>query len=289
MKPKDFFSNLQEEIVKGLETLDTNKFIVDNWESKLGVGRTAVIENGSVFEKGGVAFSEVSGKELPPSATANRPELDSTDWKATGVSLVIHPWNPHAPTVHMNTRYFEAGDVWWFGGGIDLTPYYGYNEDCVHHHSVLKNTCNKFDNSLYPEFKKDCDNYFYIKHRNEQRGIGGIFFDDFDRLGYNKSFQFTQEIGRSFLDIYLPIMDQRKDIEYTESQREWQLHRRSRYVEFNLVYDRGTIFGLQSGGRAESILMSMPPVVKWNYDYNPKEGTEEHNLLNNFLLVKDWV
>ena len=255
-----------------------------------------------MLERGGVGFSHVMGKSLPPSAAANRPEIAGRQWEAMGVSLVMHPRNPFAPTVHMNVRFFIASaegqaPVWWFGGGIDLTPYYGATEDVEHFHRTCRDALTPFDSAaiehgngaLYPRFKKWCDDYFYLKHRQEPRGVGGIFFDDFNELGFEQSFAMMQSVGNAFIPAYTPILARRKDIAYGETERDFQAYRRGRYVEFNLVYDRGTLFGLQSGGRTESILMSMPPVVKWRYDWQPAAGSPEAKLYSDFLVHREWI
>ncbi|MBI2512882.1 MAG: oxygen-dependent coproporphyrinogen oxidase [Opitutae bacterium] len=309
---------LQDNICAALEHEDDGgEFREDRWSrdpadaSGLGGGgRSRVLENGSVFEKAGVNFSHVSGQSLPPSATAHRPELAGKPFHALGVSLVIHPRNPYVPTSHMNVRFFCAGDAttpgtsplelstsgaasaaptWWFGGGFDLTPYYGFAEDCVHWHRTARDACFPHGADLYPRFKKWCDDYFFLKHRNEARGIGGIFFDDFNALGTNASFAFLRSVGDAFLPAYLPIVQRRKATPFGEREREFQLYRRGRYVEFNLVWDRGTHFGLQSGGRTESILMSLPPLVSWRYDYHAKPDTPEARLTELFLKPRDWA
>ena len=297
LQVKEFLLSLQESICNDLEQTDGSvKFGNDSWERDTGgIGITRVIGNGPVLEKGGVAFSHVFGKSLPASASATRPELAGRAFQAMGVSLVIHPRNPFVPTSHANFRLFVAEKenkepVWWFGGGYDLTPYYGFEEDCVHWHQVAKQSCEPFGEKLYPRFKKGCDEYFHIKHRNEPRGIGGLFFDDFNELGFEQSFAMVCNISSTFTQAYVPIINKRRDHEYTEAQRYFQEYRRGRYAEFNLVYDRGTVFGLQSGvGRTESILMSLPPVVRWDYDWQPEAGTEEEKLVKEFLVPKEWV
>ncbi|MQR00158.1 oxygen-dependent coproporphyrinogen oxidase [Glaciimonas soli] len=306
---KSYLLGLQERIIAALEVVDGKSFGADHWErarsensSISGGGISRIIEEGNVLERGGVGFSHVKGKNLPPSAAANRPEIAGREWEAMGVSLVIHPRNPYAPTVHMNVRFFTATaegqePVWWFGGGIDLTPFYGFTEDAQHFHRTCRDALTAFDvdadkgtdNALYPRFKKWCDTYFYLPHRKEQRGIGGIFFDDFHALGFDQSFAMMQSVGDAFIPAYVPILSKRKDIPYTENERDFQAYRRGRYVEFNLVYDRGTLFGLQSGGRTESILMSMPPVVKWRYSWEPAPGSAEAALYSDFLVPKDWI
>ncbi len=292
---KSYLLNLQNKICNGLAEIDGKTFKQDSWERPGGGGgRTRLIENGKVIERGGVNFSHVYGKSLPASATAHRPELAGRDFQALGVSLVIHPSNPYAPTSHANVRFFIAekdGEepIWWFGGGYDLTPYYGFEEDCKHWHQVAKQACDPFGETVYADFKKWCDEYFFLKHRNEARGIGGLFFDDLNQWELQRCFEFIQNIGDSYLDAYLPILDKRKDTPYGEREREFQLYRRGRYVEFNLVYDRGTLFGLQSNGRTESILVSLPPIVNWRYDWHPEPGTAESELYEKFLPVKDWL
>jgi coproporphyrinogen III oxidase len=292
---RTFLLQLQDSICEALTDIDGNTFIEDSWEREEGGGgRSRVLAEGNVIEKGGVNFSHVFGTTMPASATAHRPELAGRGFEAMGVSLVIHPRNPFAPTSHMNVRFFIAekeGEepVWWFGGGYDLTPYYGDKDDCVHWHQTAKNACDPFGDHFYNEFKQWCDEYFYLKHRNEPRGIGGLFFDDFNQLGFEKSFALMQSVGSSFVDAYAPILRRRKDTPYSEKERHFQLYRRGRYVEFNLVFDRGTLFGLQTGGRTESILMSLPPLVRWEYDYNAEAGSAEAELLNTFLQANDWL
>lgn len=294
---KEFLLGLQSSICAGLENEDGQAtFKTDQWDrEKGGSGITRVISDGAVFEKGGVNFSHVFGDSMPASATAARPELAGRAYQAMGVSLVIHPHNPYVPTSHANFRLFVAEKdneepVWWFGGGFDLTPYYGFEEDCVHWHSIAKQSCEPFGADYYQKFKTWCDEYFHLKHRNEPRGVGGLFFDDFNELGFDKSFEFVQSMAAGYLKAYLPIVNKRKDTEYGEQQRKFQEYRRGRYVEFNLVYDRGTVFGLQSGvGRIESILMSLPPVVQWTYDWHPEPGSEEARLYSDFLKPRDWV
>jgi coproporphyrinogen III oxidase len=297
---RTYLVDLQARIIAALEQVDGKQFIADNWERPEGVssisggGSSRILEGGNVFERGGVGFSHVSGKSLPPSAAANRPEIAGRSWEAMGVSLVLHPRNPYAPTVHMNVRFFTAtapgqDPVWWFGGGMDLTPYYGFEEDARHFHRTCHDALAPFGDDLYPRFKKWCDDYFFLKHRQEPRGIGGIFFDDFHALGFERSFAMMKSVGDHFIDAYLPILNRRKDLEYGERERDFQAYRRGRYVEFNLVFDRGTLFGLQSGGRTESILMSMPPIVKWRYDWKPEPGSDEARLYSDFLAHRDWV
>jgi coproporphyrinogen III oxidase len=294
-KVEEYLLNLQQNIVNELEKIDGKNFEIDNWQKEkvVGYGKTCVLKNGNIFESAGVNFSFVSGDKLPPSATQNRPELAGKKWSAVGVSLVIHPKNPFVPTSHANVRFFVADDgknepVYWFGGGYDLTPYYGFDEDCIHWHTTAKNACEPFGDEIFPKYKKWCDEYFYLKHRDEPRGIGGIFYDDLNTGDFEGDFAFMQSVGDSYVKAYVPIVQKRKDLEYTQNQRDFQLYRRGRYVEFNLVYDRGTIFGLQSGGRTESILMSMPPLVKFEYQ---KEiiGDRENKLYDYYLQNRDWV
>lgn len=292
---KTYLLDLHARIVSALEEVDGKSFITDSWERQEGGGGISrVIEEGNVFERGGVNFSHVIGRSLPPSAAANRPALAGRAWEAMGVSLVLHPRNPHAPTVHMNVRFFNAtaegqDPVWWFGGGMDLTPYYGFEEDARHFHQTCHNALQPYGDKLHPHFKRWCDEYFFLKHRNEARGVGGIFFDDFNEPGFDTSFAVQRSVGDHFLDSYLPILLRRKDTPYGERERDFQAYRRGRYVEFNLVYDRGTLFGLQSGGRTESILMSLPPVVKWRYDWQPEAGSAEAKLYSDFLIHREWV
>ena len=290
-----YLQSLQSKIIEALELVDGKNFMQDSWQRpEGGGGNTCILENGNVFERAGVGLSHVLGNKLPPAATIAHPEAAGRSWEAMGVSLVLHPRNPYAPTVHMNIRFFVAekeGEtpIWWFGGGMDLTPYYGFNEDCAHFHRTNKTALDSFNPSYYPKFKKHCDEYFYLKHRQEPRGIGGIFFDDFNELGFEQSFALQKSVGDSFLQAYLPILQRRKDTPYGEQQRDFQAYRRGRYVEFNLVFDRGTLFGLQSNGRTESILMSMPPIVKWRYDWKPENGSAEAKLYTDFLIDKDWL
>lgn len=292
---KEYLLGLQASIVAAMEEVDGCRFITDSWERPEGGGGISrVIEEGNAFERGGVNFSHVMGKNLPPSAAASRPELAGRQWEAMGVSLVLHPRNPYAPTVHMNVRFFttyaEGKDpVWWFGGGMDLTPYYGFEEDAKHFHQTCKDALTPFGADLHPRFKKWCDEYFYLKHRKEARGVGGIFFDDFNEQSFEQSFAMTKSVGDSFVKAYRPILERRKDLAFGEIERDFQAYRRGRYVEFNLVFDRGTLFGLQSGGRTESILMSMPPIVKWRYDWHPEVGSAEAKLTTDFLVHKEWV
>jgi coproporphyrinogen III oxidase len=292
---KNYLLDLQSHIVAAMEAVDGKPFFTDSWERPEGGGGISrVIEEGNVFERGGVNFSHVMGNNLPPSAAASRPELAGRKWEAMGVSLVLHPRNPYAPTVHMNVRFFTTHaqgtqPVWWFGGGMDLTPYYGFTEDVQHFHQSCKDALFPFGEDLHPRFKKWCDEYFYLKHRKEARGVGGIFFDDFNELDFASSFAMTKNVGDAFVRAYQPILEKRKDIAYGEIERDFQAYRRGRYVEFNLVFDRGTLFGLQSGGRTESILMSMPPIVKWRYDWKPETGSAEARLATDFLVHKEWV
>ncbi|OKP03957.1 coproporphyrinogen III oxidase [Xenorhabdus eapokensis] len=293
---KNFLLSLQDHLCKQLEQLDgQSTFLEDCWQREEGGGgRSCVLTEGKVFEKAGVNFSHISGASMPASATAHRPELAGRSYQAMGVSLVIHPINPYVPTSHANVRFFIAEKegkppVWWFGGGFDLTPYYGFEEDAIHWHTVAKNLCQPFGDDVYPKYKKWCDDYFFIKHRNEPRGIGGLFYDDLNTPDFDTCFNFTQAVGNGFLSAYLPIVERRKDIIWGDRERQFQLYRRSRYVEFNLVWDRGTLFGLQSGGRTESILMSMPPLVRWEYGYSPEINSPESKLYTSFLIKKDWV
>lgn len=293
---KEYLLSLQDRICQALEQADgEGRFIEDSWEREAGGGgRTRVISNGAVIEKGGVNFSHVFGDKLPGSATAHRPELAGRSFQAMGVSLVIHPHNPYVPTSHANVRFFIAekdGEepVWWFGGGFDLTPYYGNDEDCRHWHQTAQAACEPFGGEIYPRFKQWCDDYFFLKHRNEPRGIGGLFFDDLNELGFEQSFGLMQAIGNAYVPAIVPIIEKRKDTPYGERQRDFQLHRRGRYVEFNLVFDRGTLFGLQSGGRTESILMSLPPEVRWSYDWQPESGSEEALLYERYLKPRNWL
>lgn len=303
MTPNDtvraWLTGLQARIMQAASAADGKPFLADAWrkepgEPLQGDGITCIIEGGPVFERAGCGFSHVTGPKLPPSATQHRPELAGAPFEAMGVSLVFHPRNPYVPTVHMNVRMISAkpanGEaVHWFGGGMDLTPYYGFDEDAVHFHSVCKQSLEPFGADKYPRFKKWCDEYFCLKHRNEQRGIGGIFYDDFAEGGFGNGFAMMQSVGDAFLKAYLPILERRKDTPYGERERDFQLYRRGRYVEFNLVWDRGTHFGLQSGGRTESILMSMPPQASWAYRYEPQPGSREAELYSRFLVPKDWV
>ncbi len=313
---KEFLLELQELIVGRLEQVDGKPFRTDAWQRPEGGGGISrLIEEGNVLERGGVNFSHVLGSKLPPSATAHRPELAGRRWEAMGVSLVMHPRNPYAPTSHMNVRFFCAfpnsdseAPIWWFGGGMDLTPYYGFEEDARHFHSTCRKSLEPFGAEYYPRFKQGCDEYFFLKHRNEPRGVGGVFFDDFnaplnetaetlvnetaETLGsdvFDHCFNLTESVGDHFLPAYVPLLERRADMPYGERERDFQAYRRGRYVEFNLVWDRGTLFGLQSGGRTESILMSLPPIVKWRYDWHPDPGTPEARLYTDFLKPRNWL
>ena len=291
-----FLTSLQDAICSVISAEDGEaKFEEDSWKRPAGGGgRTRVLRDGAVFEQAGVNFSHVHGDKLPPSATAARPEIAGWSFEAVGVSLVIHPHNPYVPTTHMNVRFFMASTpgkdpVWWFGGGYDLTPYYGFEEDCIHWHKTAQKACAPAGTDVYPRLKKWCDEYFYLKHRNEPRGIGGLFFDDWSEPDYDKAFEFMQRVGNHFLEAYLPIVKRCKNTPFTGQERQFQLYRRGRYVEFNLVYDRGTLFGLQSGGRTESILMSLPPLVRWDYDWKPEAGSPEAELYEKYLIPQDWA
>ncbi|NOT13462.1 MAG: oxygen-dependent coproporphyrinogen oxidase [Methylococcaceae bacterium] len=295
-KVKYYLMGLQDSICGALESEEPSaRFVEDLWERpEGGGGRTRVLVNGDIFEQGGVNFSHVSGFKLPPSATAKRPELIDRQFQAMGVSLVIHPHNPYVPTSHANVRFLMAeksGEptIWWFGGGFDLTPFYPCREDVIHWHQTARNACQAFGESIYSTYKKWCDDYFFIKHRNETRGVGGLFFDDLNEWGFDRSFAFMQSVGNHYIDAYLPIVQKRKNTPYGERERNFQLYRRGRYVEFNLVYDRGTLFGLQSGGRIESILMSMPPVVNWKYNWKPELGSPEAILYDEYLKPQNWL
>jgi coproporphyrinogen III oxidase len=313
----DFLRQLQDQICAGLETMDgLGKFQEDSWErAEGGGGRSRIMQAGAILEQGGVGFSEVWGEHLPPSILAQRPDAEGHRWFATGTSMVLHPRSPYIPTVHLNYRYFEAGPVWWFGGGADLTPYYPFPEDAAHFHRTLKQACDRHHPEYYPTFKLWCDEYFYLKHRQETRGVGGLFFDYQDGQGelyrgsdpkgpagihsaqlgqiaprsWTEIFAFAQDCGQAFLASYLPIVERRKETPYGDRERQFQLYRRGRYVEFNLVYDRGTIFGLQTNGRTESILMSLPPLVRWEYGYQPQPNTPEAELYSTFLKPQDWA
>ncbi len=292
---RDYFLALQNKITEKLQEQETVSFIEDKWKrDEGGGGQSRILENGDIFEKAGINFSDVQGKHLPASATNKRPNLENASFRAMGISLVFHPRNPFVPTCHMNLRFFSAMKdeeeiTWWFGGGYDLTPYYGFEEDAIHWHRTAHEACEPFGQSIYPEFKKACDRYFYLPHRNEPRGIGGIFFDDYNKVDFRHSFALTQSVGNSFLPAYMPIVEKRKNTPFNDSHKKFQHYRRGRYVEFNLVYDRGTLFGLQSNGRTESILMSLPPHVNWTYDYKPDSNSEEALLYQNFLIEKDWL
>jgi coproporphyrinogen III oxidase len=292
---------LQTDIVAALEGVDGARFRRDDWQREGGGGGLSMaLEDGDVLERAGVLFSHVMGNELPASATAHRAQLAGRAWEALGVSLVLHPRNPYAPTVHLNVRYFEAAakadaqggtgaPTWWFGGGMDLTPAYGFVEDARHFHATCRDALAPFGADLYPRFKENCDRYFFLKHRREARGIGGIFYDDFDEGGFARAFAVTQRVGGHFLDAYLPILERRRDVPYGERERDFQAYRRGRYVEFNLVWDRGTLFGLQSNGRTEAILLSMPPLARWRYAWTPEPGSAEAALETDFLPARDWL
>jgi coproporphyrinogen III oxidase len=295
---RDYFTGLQARIVARLEAIDGNPFRRDEWQRPEGGGGISrLIEEGSVLERGGVNFSHVKGTRLPPSASAGRGDIAGRAWEAMGVSLVLHPRNPYAPTTHLNVRMFvahapegeAAADVWWFGGGMDLTPYYGFEEDASHFHRTCRDALAPFGAEAFPKYKRWCDEYFYLKHRKEPRGIGGIFYDDLMEGGFDRCFALTRSVGDRFLDAYAPILLRRKDLPYGERERDFQAYRRGRYVEFNLVWDRGTLFGLQSNGRTEAILMSLPPIVKWRYDWKPEPGTPEARLYTDFLVPRDWA
>jgi coproporphyrinogen III oxidase len=293
---KSYLMNLQDSICNGLAEEDgEGTFAEDLWEREGGGGgRSRVLSQGKVFEQAGVGFSHVYGDELPGSATAHRPELSGRKFQAMGVSLVIHPHNPYVPTSHANVRFFIAekpgeDPIWWFGGGFDLTPFYPFDEDCLHWHQVSKAACGPYGEDYYARFKKWCDEYFYLKHRGETRGVGGLFFDDFNEQDFDHSFAFMQSVGDHYLRAYRPIVNKRKDTPFGERERDFQLYRRGRYVEFNLVYDRGTLFGLQTGGRTESILMSLPPLVKWRYNWSPEPGTDEAKLYEGYLKPREWL
>lgn len=295
---RDYLLNLQTQIVNALEAFDGETFRRDEWQRPEGGGGISrLIENGLFFERGGVNFSHVKGTTLPASATAHRPELAGRHWEAMGVSLVLHPHNPYCPTVHMNVRFFvaeKAGSkpVWWFGGGMDLTPYYGFIEDATHFHQTCREALAAFGDNMYADYKAWCDRYFFLKHRNEARGVGGIFFDDLNESGedgFERCFALIKSVGNQFLPAYLPIIERRCRLSYGDRERDFQAYRRGRYVEFNLVWDRGTLFGLQSGGRTESILMSLPPNVVWRYDWHPETGSAEEKLYTEFLPVRDWI
>ena len=294
-----YLLGLQDRIIGAMEAESGESFLTDGWvrpvgERLQGDGQSRLIEGGRLLERGGCNFSHVKGQAMPPSATQHRPELAGAPFEAMGVSLVFHPRNPYVPTVHMNVRMFAAlpegrEPVVWFGGGMDLTPYYGFEEDAQHFHRVNRDALQPFGDDKYPCFKQWCDEYFFLKHRNEPRGVGGVFFDDFSEGGFERSFELMRSVGDAFLGAYMPIVQRRKELLYGEREREFQTYRRGRYVEFNLVFDRGTLFGLQSGGRTESILMSMPPVVTWRYNWSPEEGTPEARLYSDFLRPRDWA
>jgi len=296
-----YLASLQASIVAAIEAVDGQRFRKDAWtkpdgEALAGHGLTCILEDGAVFERAGIGFSHVTGATMPPSATQSRPRLAGRRFEAMGVSLVFHPRNPYVPTVHLNVRFFiapatdaEADDIWWFGGGMDLSPSYGFDEDATHFHRTCRDALAPFGEERYPEFKSWCDRYFVLKHRQEMRGVGGIFFDDFDALGLSRSFAMLRAVGDAFLAAYLPIVERRQDRAYGERERAWQALRRGRYVEFNLVHDRGTLFGLQSGGRVESILMSMPPVASWRYDVRPEPGSDEARLVERYLSPREWA
>ena len=296
---RNYLLGLQDRIIEALQAEDGHPFLRDAWTRPAGGrlegdGISRLVEEGGVFERGGCNFSHVKGQTLPPSATQHRPDLAGSPFEALGVSLVMHPRNPYAPTAHMNVRMFAAmpagrEPVFWFGGGMDLTPYYGFEEDAQHFHATCKRALQPFGQAMYPRFKTWCDEYFFLKHRNEPRGVGGVFYDDFAELGFDDSFAMTRAVGDAFIEAYLPLVQRRRQMTYTERERDFQAYRRGRYVEFNLVFDRGTLFGLQSGGRTESILMSMPPVVKWRYDWKPEDGTPEARLYSDFLRPRDWA
>ncbi len=293
---KAYLLDLQDRICQSLAQEDGGEgFLEESWQRQEGGGgRSRVMEGGNIFEKAGINFSHVYGPGLPASATAHRPELAGRSFQAMGVSLVIHPYNPYVPTSHANIRFFMAEKagaepVWWFGGGFDLTPYYGFDEDVVHWHQTAQQACQPFGDDVYARYKKWCDEYFYLKHRDEPRGVGGLFFDDLNEWGFEKSFAFMQSIGDHYIPAYLPIVTRRKNHTYGEREREFQLYRRGRYVEFNLVYDRGTLFGLQTGGRTESILMSLPPLVSWRYHWQPAPGSAEAELYEKYLISREWL
>ena len=284
-----YLMGLQASIVGRIEQLDGASFRRDHWQRpEGGGGTTCILEGGGVMERAGVGFSRVTGTKLPPSASAHRPGIAGQPWEAMGVSLVFHPRNPYVPTVHMNVRFFAAAQTWWFGGGMDLTPYYPFEEDCVHFHRANKLALDAIDPTLHPRFKKACDEYFFLRHRNEPRGIGGTFFDDFAEGGFERSFAVMRAVGDAFLEAYAPVVERRRALPFGDRERDFQAYRRGRYVEFNLVWDRGTLFGLQSGGRSESILMSLPPVVKWRYEWKPDPGSPEARLYE-LLAPRDWA
>ncbi|WGL97479.1 oxygen-dependent coproporphyrinogen oxidase [Arsenophonus sp. aPb] len=293
---KAFLLTLQDKLCQQLEHVDNNaKFAEQNWQHKhKGGGRSRILKDGTIFEQAGVNFSHISGEQLPTSASENRPLLAGRRYQAMGVSLVTHPLNPYIPTAHANVRFFIAEkpgepSVWWFGGGFDLTPYYGFEEDIIHWHKTAQSVCLPYGKEIYPNYKKWCDRYFFIEHRNEPRGVGGLFFDDLNQPDFTTCFHFAQDVGNGFLNAYLPIVEKRKEIAWGERERQFQLYRRGRYAEFNLVCDRGTLFGLQTGGRTESILMSLPPLVRWEYNYHPESNSDEEKLYNQFLIAKEWI
>lgn len=282
-----YLQQLQQTLVGALEKADGGAAAAEDWQSALGRGRVCAFGGGEVFERGGVNYSSIAGERLPPAASARHPQLAGSPYRACGVSVVLHPHNPYCPTVHLNARWFAAADAWWFGGGMDLTPYYGFDEDCRHFHRTCKEALDKHDAALYPQWKRACDEYFFIRHRGEPRGIGGIFFDDFNDRPFARALAVWQAVGDALLPAYLPLVEKRRATPYGERQRNWQQHRRGRYVEFNLVYDRGTLFGLQAGGRADAILMSLPPSVRWGAAQPP--GPEEQALLTDFLPPREWA
>jgi coproporphyrinogen III oxidase len=292
---RNYFLELQNRITEKLQEEESVSFVEDQWNrDEGGGGQSRILENGEIFEKAGINFSDVQGKHLPASATDKRPNLENASFRAMGISLVFHPRNPFVPTCHMNLRHFSVFKddeeiTWWFGGGYDLTPYYGFEEDAIHWHRTAHDACEPFGKNIYPKFKEACDRYFYLPHRKEPRGIGGVFFDDYNEVDFEHSFALTQSIGDSFLTAYIPIVAKRKNTPYSDTHRNFQCYRRGRYVEFNLIYDRGTLFGLQSNGRTESILMSLPPQVNWTYNYTPDSNSEEALLYQNFLIEKDWL
>jgi coproporphyrinogen III oxidase len=290
LQVRDYFTALQARTVSALESLDGDKFTADSWRRPEGGGGTSyILEEGKLFERAGVGFSHVSGKELPRSASAAHPGIAGKPYEAMGVSLVLHPRNPYCPTVHLNVRFFAAGDTWWFGGGMDLTPYYGFEEDAKHFHLTCRRALEPFGAELYPRYKKWCDEYFFLKHRNEPRGVGGIFFDDLATPDFPGAFALARSVGDHFITAYAPILERRRAMPWGDAERAFQCYRRGRYVEFNLVQDRGTLFGLQSGGRTESILMSLPPAVTWRYAWTPVPGSAEAKLYSDFLKPRDWV
>ncbi|MDH4054886.1 MAG: oxygen-dependent coproporphyrinogen oxidase [Gammaproteobacteria bacterium] len=291
---KDYLLALQNRLTSELERLDGKaEFARDKWvRAAGGGGESRVLAGGQVFEQAGVGFSHVFGDQMPSSATKHRPELAGKQFQAVGVSLVLHPRNPYVPTTHANFRFFSAGDkdpIWWFGGGYDLTPYYPFHDDVIHWHKTAKASCDPFGADLYPRYKKWCDEYFFLQHRNETRGVGGLFFDDVNDAGFDRSFAFLKSVADSYLEAYVPIVKKRRDHAYGDRERDFQLYRRGRYVEFNLIYDRGTLFGLQSGGRTESILMSLPPEVRWRYAWQPDPGSPEETLYRDYLHARDWL